>query len=51
MRCLLSEDAPATAGLMYPVTVLTPDGTVVNARPPAAVAFADRYNRVFAWSI
>ena len=38
LRCLLAEDAPATAGLMYPVTVLAPERTVVNARPPAAVA-------------
>ena len=38
LRCLLAEDAPATAGLMYAVTVLAPEGTVVNARPPAAVA-------------
>ncbi len=37
-RCLLAEDVPATAGLMAPVTVLAPEGTVVNARPPAAVA-------------
>ena len=38
LRCLLAEDAPATAGLMYAVTLLAPEGTVVNARPPAAVA-------------
>jgi N-methylhydantoinase B len=38
LRCLLAEDAPATAGLMYPVTVLAPEGTIVHARPPAAVA-------------
>jgi N-methylhydantoinase B len=38
LRCLLGDDAPATAGLMYPVTVLAPEGTLVNARPPAAVA-------------
>ena len=38
LRCLLGDDAPATAGLMYPVTVLAPEGTIVNARPPAAVA-------------
>jgi N-methylhydantoinase B len=38
LRCLLAEDAPATAGLMYPVTVRAPEGTIVNARPPAAVA-------------
>jgi N-methylhydantoinase B len=38
LRCLLGDDAPATAGLMYPVTVLAPEGSIVNARPPAAVA-------------
>jgi N-methylhydantoinase B len=38
LRCLLAEDAPATAGLMNPVTVLAPKGTIVNAVPPAAVA-------------
>jgi N-methylhydantoinase B len=37
-RCLLREDVPATAGLMKPITVIAPSGTVVNARPPAAVA-------------
>jgi len=37
-RCLLSEDVPATAGLMRPIQVIAPEGTVVNARPPAAVA-------------
>jgi N-methylhydantoinase B len=37
-RCLLAEDVPATAGLMRPIRVLAPPGTVVNARPPAAVA-------------
>jgi N-methylhydantoinase B len=37
-RCLLAEDVPATAGLMRPVKVIAPKGTVVNARPPAAVA-------------
>jgi len=37
-RCLLAEDVPATAGLMRPVRVIAPAGTVVNARPPAAVA-------------
>jgi N-methylhydantoinase B len=38
LRCLLADDAPATAGLMNAVTVLAPEGTIVNARPPAAVA-------------
>jgi N-methylhydantoinase B len=37
-RCLLREDIPATAGLMRPIEVIAPAGTVVNARPPAAVA-------------
>jgi N-methylhydantoinase B len=37
-RCLLAEDVPATAGLMRPIRVIAPEGTIVNARPPAAVA-------------
>ena len=37
-RCLLAEDVPATAGLIRPVQVIAPEGSVVNARPPAAVA-------------
>lgn len=37
-RCLLAEDVPATAGLMRPIHMIAPPGTVVNARPPAAVA-------------
>jgi N-methylhydantoinase B len=37
-RCLLTEDVPATAGLMRPIAVIAPEGTIVNARPPAAVA-------------
>ncbi|MGA2431463.1 MAG: hydantoinase B/oxoprolinase family protein [Candidatus Acidiferrum sp.] len=37
-RCLLSEDVPATSGLMAPIKVIAPTGTIVNARPPAAVA-------------
>jgi N-methylhydantoinase B len=37
-RCLLEDDVPATAGLMRPIEVIAPEGTIVNARPPAAVA-------------
>jgi N-methylhydantoinase B len=37
-RCLLREDVPATSGLMRPIRFIAPLGTVVNARPPAAVA-------------
>jgi N-methylhydantoinase B len=37
-RCLLGEDAPACAGLMEPIEVRAPWGSVLNARLPAAVA-------------
>ncbi len=37
-RCLLQGDVPASAGLMSPITVVAPAGTVVNAVHPAAVA-------------
>jgi N-methylhydantoinase B len=38
LRCLLPEEAAPTAGLMRPVQLILPEGTIVNARPPAAVA-------------
>jgi N-methylhydantoinase B len=37
-RCLIRDDVPATSGLMRPIRVIAPSGTVVNAKPPAAVA-------------
>lgn len=37
-RCLLPDDAPATAGLMRPVTVLSERGSIVDAVLPAPVA-------------
>ena len=37
-RCLIAGDVPASAGLMQPIEVVAPRGTVVNATPPAAVA-------------
>ena len=37
-RCLLAEDVPASAGLMAPIRVRAPEGSVVNAQAPAAVA-------------
>ena len=37
-RCMVAEDVPATAGLMRPIRLVAPGGSVVNARPPAAVA-------------
>ena len=37
-RCLVPGDVPASAGLMEPIKVIAPQGTVVNANPPASVA-------------
>ena len=37
-RCLLEGDMPASAGLMEPITVFAPAGTVVNAVHPSSVA-------------
>jgi len=37
-RCLLGEDVPANAGLLEPIEVIAPAGTLVNALPPAAMA-------------
>jgi N-methylhydantoinase B len=37
-RCLLGGDVPASAGLMEPIEVIAPSGTIVNATHPASVA-------------
>ena len=37
-RCLIGGEVPASAGLMEPIEVVAPRGTVVNANPPASVA-------------
>jgi N-methylhydantoinase B len=37
-RCLIPMNVPASWGILQPITVRAPLGTVVNARPPAAVA-------------
>jgi len=37
-RCLVPEEVPATSGLLRPIKIVAPRGTIVNARPPAAVA-------------
>ena len=37
-RCLLRDDVPATSGLMRPIRVIAPSGTVVNAKAPAAAS-------------
>ena len=37
-RCLIRDEVPFTEGILRPLTVIAPEGTVVNARPPAAMA-------------
>lgn len=37
-RCLIPLDVPASWGILQPIKVTAPLGSVVNARPPAAVA-------------
>jgi N-methylhydantoinase B len=37
-RALIGLDIPANSGCLVPIKVIAPTGTVVNARPPAAVA-------------
>jgi N-methylhydantoinase B len=37
-RCLLGEDVPANAGLLESITIIAPEGTLVNAKAPAAMA-------------
>jgi N-methylhydantoinase B len=37
-RCLLPAQAPATSGIMRPIEVIAPEGTIVNALSPAPVA-------------
>jgi N-methylhydantoinase B len=38
VRCLTDPDAPASGGAFAPVRVVAPEGSLVNARAPAAVA-------------
>jgi N-methylhydantoinase B len=38
LRCLLERDAPATAGILRPLALITEPGSIVDARPPAPVA-------------
>ncbi|MCG3163071.1 MAG: Acetophenone carboxylase delta subunit [Acidobacteria bacterium] len=37
-RCLIAGDVPASAGIIEPIRVIAPSGTIVNALPPAPVA-------------
>jgi N-methylhydantoinase B len=38
VRCVTDPDVPASGGAFAPVTVRAPEGSLVNARPPTAVA-------------
>uniref|UniRef100_A0A832I5R0 Hydantoinase B/oxoprolinase family protein n=1 Tax=Eiseniibacteriota bacterium TaxID=2212470 RepID=A0A832I5R0_UNCEI len=38
VRCVLGGDLPVNHGAFEPLAIVAPPGTVVNARPPAAVA-------------
>jgi N-methylhydantoinase B len=38
VRCLTAPDLPSSGGAFAPLTVTAPEGCLVNARPPAAVA-------------
>jgi N-methylhydantoinase B len=38
MKCLAAEAVPANEGLMRPIRLIAPEGSIVNALPPAAVA-------------
>jgi N-methylhydantoinase B len=37
VRCLTAPDLPSSGGAYAPVRILAPEGSLVNARPPAAV--------------
>lgn len=37
-RCLLQEEVPFTAGLLRPIRIIAPPGSVVNAQFPSAMA-------------
>jgi len=37
-RCLIRDDVPFTSGILRPIRVIAPAGSVVNARLPAAMA-------------
>jgi N-methylhydantoinase B len=38
LRCLVADDAPATAGILRPLKLKTSAGSIVDALPPAPVA-------------
>ena len=38
ITCLIEDDVPFTAGILRPIRLIAPEGTVVNALAPAAMA-------------
>jgi N-methylhydantoinase B len=38
VRCLVGDEVPMNAGCFAPVTIIAPEGCIVNAQSPAAVA-------------
>ena len=38
LRCIVGDAAPSNQGILRPVAVVAPEGSLVNPRPPAAVA-------------
>jgi 5-oxoprolinase (ATP-hydrolysing) len=37
-RCLVADDIPMNAGCLKPIEIVLPEGSVLNPKPPAAVA-------------
>jgi N-methylhydantoinase B len=37
-RCLVPEEIPFTSGIMRPIRIIAPEGSIANAKPPAAMA-------------
>ena len=37
-RCLVPEEIPFTSGIARPIRIVAPEGSIVNAKPPAAMA-------------
>ncbi len=37
-RCLVADDIPLNDGCLEPLDIIVPEGTILNPRPPAAVA-------------
>ena len=38
VRCAMTSNAPNNSGFVRPITIRVPEGTILNPRPPAAVA-------------